>query len=68
MQKNHTQKALALFTLFFVLLALASFAVFRETEQVYAGARSCLNMIPPADKGEMLWEMVFRQFLSLISV
>ena len=68
MQKNYTQKALALFTLFFVLLALASFAAFRETEQVYDGARSCLNTIAPAEKGEMLWEMVFRQFLSLIAM
>ena len=68
MQKNDTQKAFAFFTLFFVLLALASFAAFRETEQVYAGARSCLNSIAPAQKGEMLWEMVFRQFLSLISL
>jgi hypothetical protein len=68
MQKISTQKAFLLFTLLFVLLAMASFAAFRETEPLYTGARSCLNSAVPAQNGEMLWEVVFRQFFSLISI
>jgi hypothetical protein len=68
MQKNSTQKALSLFTLLFVLLAVASFAAFRETEPIYTGAQSCLKASAPAQSSEMLWEVVFRQFLSLISI
>lgn len=67
MQKNSTQKALFFCTLFFVLLALLSFAVFHETEQVCAEARSYLNVASPAHQGEMLWEVVCRQFLLLVS-
>jgi hypothetical protein len=68
MQKNNTQKAFFFSTLFFVLLALASFAAFWETESICAGAEACLKATSPAEKGTMLWEMVFRQFLTLISI
>jgi hypothetical protein len=67
MQKTYTQKALLLFTLLFVVLAAASFAAFRETEQAYTGAQACLKYASSAQKTEMLWEVLFRPFLSLMS-
>lgn len=67
MQKNSTQKAFFLFTLFFVLLAFVSFAAFRETSQVYTCSQNCFKIEAPTQDGGMLWEVVFRQFLSLIS-
>ena len=68
MQKIGTQKAFLLFTLLFVFLALFSFAAFHETEPLYTEARFCLKMAAPAQDSGMLWEVVFRQFLSLISI
>ncbi len=67
MQKTDTQKALLFFTLLFIVLAAASFAAFRETEQVYDGAKTCLKYATPSQNSEMLWEMLFRPFLSLMS-
>ncbi len=67
MQKSFTHKTFLLFTLIFVLIAMASFAAFRETEQVGAGAKTCMK-VAPAENGEMLWEVVSRRFLSLLSI
>lgn len=67
MQKTYTQKALLLFTLLFIVLAAASFAAFRETDQTYAGTEACLKYASSTQKGEMLWEVLFRPFLSLMS-
>ncbi|WP_121352466.1 hypothetical protein [Flavisolibacter nicotianae] len=68
MQKFFTQKAFLLLTLFFILIAGFSFAAFRETEQVCTQVKSCCKMTQPARSSEMLWEVVSRQFLSLVSL
>jgi hypothetical protein len=68
MQKNYTLKAFFLSTLFFVLLAFVSFAAFRDPSQVYTCSQTCFKIAAPAQEGGMLWEVVFRQFLSLISI
>jgi ABC-type nitrate/sulfonate/bicarbonate transport system permease component len=68
MQKNSTFKTLIIFTLIFVFIALASFAAFRETEQVSAQVGSCLKASPACQGSEMLWEMVSRQFLSFLTI
>ena len=68
MQKISTYKALFFFTLTFVLIAAASFAAFRETEAVCTQAKNCLKLAPPAGGSEMLWEVVSRQFLTLVSI
>jgi hypothetical protein len=67
MQKIYTQKALLLFTLLFMVLAAASFAAFRETEQVYTGAEACMKYACSTQESKMLWEVIFRPFLSLMS-
>lgn len=68
MQKLFTQKAFFLLTLLFVLFAAASFAAFRETEEICTQARACLKEATPAKGGEMLWEVVSRHFLALLSI
>ena len=68
MKKFFIQKAFVLTTLFFVFLALFSFAAFRETGQVCAQAQSCIRELKPAQHSEMLWEVVSRQFLTLLSI
>lgn len=68
MQKTPAKKAFLLFTLLFVLLAVASFALFRDASPVCSTAGSCLPMTSSAQNGQMLWEVVCRQFLTLISI
>jgi hypothetical protein len=68
MKKFFTQKAFLLITLLFISLAAFSFAAFRETEQVCTAAKSCCKMAHPAKGGEMLWEVVARHFLSMVSI
>jgi hypothetical protein len=68
MQKFFTPKAFILLTLVFVFIAAASFAAFKETEVVCAEARQCLKTAPVQKSGEIIWEVVSRQFLSLISI
>jgi hypothetical protein len=67
MKKFFTQKAFLLLTLLFVLLAAASFAAFRETEKVCEQAQ-CAKVKAPEKNGNMIWEVVSRQFLSLIAI
>ena len=68
MQKISAQKAFLFFTLVFVLIAVASFTAFRETEQACSQAQSCLNLAPAPKGSEILWEMVSRQFLSFLTI
>lgn len=68
MQKFFTQKALILFTLAFVLIAVASFVAFRETEQVCLEAKCTLKEMSPTQQGEMIWEALSRRFVSFLSV
>ena len=68
MKKFFTQKAFLLITLLFVSLAAFSFAAFRETEQVCKEARNCCKITRKAQNSEMLWEVVARHFLSLVSI
>ena len=68
MKKFFTQKAFLLLTLFFVSIAALSFAAFKETEQVCTSAEQACQSVKPAKGNEMLWEVVSRQFLSLVSL
>lgn len=67
MQKISTHKAFAFFTLLFVLIAVASFAAF-ETEQVCTQAQACLKTAPAPKGTEMLWELLSRQILSVLTI
>ncbi|HZH37981.1 MAG TPA: hypothetical protein VEX65_11925 [Flavisolibacter sp.] len=67
MKKFFTQKAFLLLTLLFVLLAAASFAAFRETEQVCQQVQ-CAKVTSHEKNGNMIWEVVSRQFLSLLAI
>jgi hypothetical protein len=66
MQKFFTQKAFLLLTLLFVLIAICSFATFRETGRIGEQAH-CLKL-SPASGSEMLWEMVSKKFLMFIPI
>jgi len=68
MKKFFAQKAFLLFTLLFISIAAFSFAAFRETEQVCTEVKSCCEASRPAKNAGMLWEVVSRPFLSLISI
>mgnify|MGYP003581340559 CR=1 FL=1 len=68
MQKSSTPTAYILFSLLFVFIAVASFAAFMETEELCAQAESCLMQVPPTANGEMIWEVISRQFLTLLSI
>ena len=68
MKKFFTQKAFLLFTLFFVSMAAASFVAFQETAQVCTTAEEACKAVKPAKGGDVLWEVVSRQFLSLITI
>jgi hypothetical protein len=65
MKKFFTQKAFLLFTLFFVSMAAASFVAFKETEQVCTTAEEACKSVKGS---EVLWEVVSRQFLSLVAI
>ncbi len=67
MKKFFKQKAFLLFTLLFILLAAASFAAFRETERVCEQVE-CAKVTAPEKNSDMVWEVVSRQFLSLIAM
>lgn len=68
MQKFFLQKAFLLFTLLFICIAAFSFAAFRETGQVCHSVKTCCRVAHPVKSSEMLWEVVSRQFLSLVSI
>lgn len=68
MQKFFTKKAFLLLTLLFVFFAGFSFAAFRETEQACTGVKNTCHVAKPAKSSEVLWEVVSRQFLSLVSI
>jgi hypothetical protein len=67
MQRFFTKKAFLLLTLLFVSFAAFSFAAFRETEEVCSRVKAACSTAKPAKSSEMLWEVVSRQFLSLVS-
>ena len=67
MRKTSTPAAYILFPLLFVLIAVASFAAFTETEELCTQAAECLK--PESIRnGEMIWEVASRQFLSLFPI
>jgi hypothetical protein len=68
MQRAFTKKAFVLLTMLFVLFAAISFAAFRQTEKVCRAARNTCSVSKPAKSSEVLWEVVSRQFLSLVSL
>ncbi|MDQ3279729.1 MAG: hypothetical protein M3Q06_15490 [Bacteroidota bacterium] len=68
MQKSSVTTAYILFSLLFILIAVASFAAFMETEELCGQAKACLQEAPPTTNGEMIWEVISRQFLSLVSI
>jgi hypothetical protein len=68
MEKFFTPKAFVLLTLLFMTIAGLSFAAFRETEDVCTSAKEACKVIKPTRSSEMLWEVVSRQFLSLVSL
>lgn len=66
---NTTVKALLGLTLFFMLLAAASFAAFRETESICTGSSKKCTGAPPVKRGgQMLWDDFSRRFISAVSV
>ena len=67
MQKSTTPAAYILVSLLFVFIAVASFATFAETEEICTQATNCLKPIP-ATNGEMIWEVISRQFLTLLPI
>lgn len=67
MQKFSTPKAFLCLTLLFVLIAVASFAAFKETEQLCSQANGC-QIDAPLKNGEMFWDVISRQFLTLFPV
>ena len=67
MQKSSTPTAYILFSLLFILIAVASFAAFTGTEEICAQTAECLKP-EPVRNGEMIWEVVSRQFLSLLPI
>ena len=68
MQKSSTYTAYILFSLLFVLIAVASFAAFSEAEEICTQATNCLRPLTESSKGEMIWEVVSRQFLTLFPI
>ena len=68
MQKTSAYRAFLLISLLFVLIAAASFAAFTKTEELCTQAESCLRQMHPTSNGEMIWEVVSRQFLSLFPI
>jgi len=68
MQKFFTPKAFLLLTLLFVGIALFSFAAFHETVEVSTSVKNTCNAIKASKNSEMLWEVVSRQFLSVVSL
>jgi hypothetical protein len=68
MKRFFTQKAFLLITLLFVFFAAASFAAFRETKQLSTEAKTCYKVNQPSKNGSMLWEVVARHFLSMVSI
>lgn len=68
MKKAFVPKAFLLFTLLFVAIAAASFAAFQEQEEVCAGWAKTCNAAKPGKTNELLWEVVARRILSLVSI
>jgi hypothetical protein len=65
---NTTIKALLGLTLFFVLLAILSFAAFRQTEVLCTGAvKNCSGISPAKGGGKMLWDDFSRHFITFAS-
>ena len=67
MQKSSAPTAYILFSLLFILIAVVSFAAFTGTEEICAQAADCLKP-ESIQNGEMIWEVVSRQFLSLLPI
>ncbi|HEV7334032.1 MAG TPA: hypothetical protein VGN63_23560 [Flavisolibacter sp.] len=68
MQKSSAPTAYILFTLLFVLIAVASFAAFTEAEEMCVQAEYCLRPASDPSNGEMIWEVISRQFLTLLPI
>ncbi|MBB1286337.1 hypothetical protein HRH25_18280 [Flavisolibacter sp. BT320] len=68
MQRSSTPTAYILFSLMFILIAAASFAAFSEAEEICNRAGNCLRPLQNPSNGEMIWEVVSRQFLTLLSI
>ncbi len=66
MQKIFTQKGFVLMTLLFVGIAAFSFAAFTTTDDLCTAAKEACKAVQPAKPSELLWEVVSRQFLSLV--
>lgn len=64
---NQTYKALFLFTLLFIVLAVASFAAFGEAGCTPETASNCIEVLP-AHKSDIFWDIFTNRFLSFIGL
>jgi hypothetical protein len=68
MQKSSPYKAFLLFTLLFVLIAICSFVLFGRAEPPVEEAPCCIHMTSASAKGELLWELLSKKFLTFVSI
>lgn len=64
MRKANPAKALLFLTLFFIALAVASFAAFQKTETVCSEQTSCANQKPLLPNGGILWDIFFGRLIA----
>ncbi|HZH64211.1 MAG TPA: hypothetical protein VEY10_04910 [Flavisolibacter sp.] len=60
-------KAFSLFTLFFIAIAVLSFASFQETEALCNEIKKCTQLRPAPKNGQMIWDVFSQGLISLVS-
>lgn len=71
MKKFFIGKAFLLATFLFIFLAAFSFMAFSETKEACRETSNCYRLKPAEqmfDNGEILWDIISKQFISRISL